>query len=250
MAASGRGGPDAPPPLVPGCRRQCDRSRGTAARPPRAATSRSPGRPAPRPTRSARHRAPTPAPGEGDWLLGMSSAGGADGETTTTVYITLQPLDRCRPPREKLPGRPGRQRRGRPRPPCWSAPTGRGPSRTPGSPGPRSKSGQLKVYSLVRRIGEDARPPRSCTGQKDVTAVGWAFDPKRAGHAARRRTTENRVWAVERRGRQGHRGGRRSPRGRGSSPTASTPTPASPGWRASRATRPTRPATAWPTPAR
>src|SRR4051812_15957138 len=29
--------------------------------------------------------------GEGNWLLGMQTAGGADGETATTTYVTLNP---------------------------------------------------------------------------------------------------------------------------------------------------------------
>jgi hypothetical protein len=130
--------------------------------------------------------------GEGNWLLGMTTAGGDDGETSSTVYITLNPST-GQATAHQLPGvraasaSPDQaallvsaDRR-------WAIPdTGIG--RT------EEKSGKPKLYSLT-----DGSPTvvdiRQRTGRSDVDPIGWAFDPTRAD-TLRVVDTKNRVWAV------------------------------------------------------
>ncbi len=142
---------------------------------------------------------PTPSPakvdtsaGEGNWLLGISSAAGADAETNITAYLTYNPSTGQATARE-LPG----VQAGTTTPEQaallvsadrhWAIPDialSRGEER----------SGKLKVYSLVDGATEVV-DIRDRTGKDDVTPIAWAFDPKRAD-TLRVVDTKNRVWVV------------------------------------------------------
>jgi hypothetical protein len=142
--------------------------------------------------------APTATPsadtsaGEGDWLLGVTSAGGADGEKSTTVYITYDPST-GKATASKMPGvgagsatseqaslLVSADRR-------WAIPD-------TGIPGAQGKSGQLKVYSPTDGTTKVV-DIHQLTGDDGVEAVGWAFDPKRPD-TLRIVDTKNRIWAV------------------------------------------------------
>ena len=133
------------------------------------------------------------ATGEGDWLLGVTSAGGADGEKSTTVYITYNPST-GKATASKMPGVVAGPPPAPPRPRCSSAPTAAGRSRTPGSLVPMGKSGQLKVYSPTTGTTKVVDIHQR-TGDDGVEAVGWAFDPLRPD-TLRVVDTKNRIWAV------------------------------------------------------
>ena len=122
----------------------------------------------------------------------MTNAGGADGEKTTTVYITYNPST-GQATASKMPGveaastTPGQaallvssDRR-------WAIPD-------TVIPAAEGKSGQLKVYSpadgTTKVIDIHQR-----TGDDSVVAVGWAFDPKRPD-TLRVVDSKNRIWAV------------------------------------------------------
>lgn len=130
--------------------------------------------------------------GEGNWLLGMSSAGGADAETSTTTYITYNPSTGQATAR-KLPGvqaastSPEQAALLVSADRSWAIPD-TGISRD------EEKSGRLKVYSL-RDNTSKVIDVRDRTGQADVRPIGWAFDPERAD-TLRVVDTKNRVWAL------------------------------------------------------
>jgi len=130
--------------------------------------------------------------GEGTWLLGMTTAGGIDGETSTSVYISYNPSTGQATARE-LPGvkaasasaeeasllvSADRQ---------WAIPDTTIPKA-------EEKSGELSVYSLTRG-GATKIDIGDRTGRDDVTPIAWAFDPERAG-TLRVVDTKSRVWAV------------------------------------------------------
>ena len=130
--------------------------------------------------------------GEGDWLLGVTNAGGADGEKSTTVYITYNPST-GKATASKMPGvgagsatseqaslLVSADRR-------WAIPD-------TGIPGAQGKSGQLKVYSPTDGTTKVVDIHQR-TGDDGVEAVGWAFDPKRPD-TLRVVDTKNRIWAV------------------------------------------------------
>ncbi len=130
--------------------------------------------------------------GEGNWLLGMTTAGGADGETSTSVYITYNPST-GQATAQKLPSVQAASaapeqaallvsadRR-------WAIPD-TGVSRS------EEKSGRLKVYSLADGTAKVV-DIRERTGKDDVHPLGWAFDPERAD-TLRIVDTKNRVWVV------------------------------------------------------
>jgi hypothetical protein len=131
--------------------------------------------------------------GEGNWLLAMTVAGGEDAEASTTVYLSYNPSTGQATPRQ-LPAVKGANSS-----PdqaallvsadrAWAIPD-TGISRAEG------RSGELKVYSLTG--GSDKVVDiRERTGQDDVEAIGWAFDPQRSD-TLRVVDTKNRVWAVE-----------------------------------------------------
>ena len=130
--------------------------------------------------------------GESNWLLGLTTAGGADAETSTTVYITYNPSTGQAKTR-KLPGVQAASaspeqaallvsadRR-------WAIPD-TGISRG------EERSGRLKVYSLADGTAKVV-DIRDRTGKDDVNPIGWAFDPERSD-TLRVVDTKNRVWAV------------------------------------------------------
>lgn len=130
--------------------------------------------------------------GQGNWLLGMTTAGGADGETSTTVYITLNPSTGQASAHE-LPGV-----RGASASPdqaallvsadrLWAIPD-------TGIDRAEEESGKPKVYSLADGSAK-VLDIRERTGKADVDPIGWAFDPERAD-TLRVVDTKNRVWAV------------------------------------------------------
>lgn len=130
--------------------------------------------------------------GEGDWLLGITTAGGADAEDATSTYISYNPAT-GQATAHKLPAV-------------------KGPSATPeqaallvsadrlwaipdtGIPRSQEKSGKLTVHSLT---GGPAKviDIRDRAGNDTVDPIGWAFDPERAD-TLRVVDTKNRVWAV------------------------------------------------------
>ncbi len=130
--------------------------------------------------------------GQGTWLLGMSSAGGADAETSTATYLNYDPSTGAATATE-LPGVKAASASSEQgvllvsTDRAWAIPD-------TGIPRAEGRSGKLKVYSLdngsVKVIDIAAR-----TGRSDVTAIGWAFDPERAD-TLRVVDTRNRVWAV------------------------------------------------------
>lgn len=130
--------------------------------------------------------------GEGNWLLGMTTAEGADGETSSTVYITLNPST-GQASAQKLPG--VRAASASPDQAAllvsadrhWAIPD-TGIDRT------EEKSGKLKLYSLTDGSTK-VLDIRERTGKADVDPIGWAFDPERAD-TLRVVDTKNRVWAV------------------------------------------------------
>lgn len=129
---------------------------------------------------------------EGNWLLGVQTAGGNDAEKSTTVYITYDPSTGQATTR-KMPGVTAASaspdlaallvsadRR-------WAIPDTE-ISRS------EEKSGRLTVYSLT----SDATKVidiRRASGVDGLRAIGWAFDPERAD-TLRVVDTDNRVWAV------------------------------------------------------
>ena len=185
--------------------------------------------------------------GEGNWLLGMPDGRRRRRRDQHHRLHHLQPLDRA----GHGPQAARRRRPPAPRPTQaallvsadrhWAIPDTE-------IPAAGEERGQLKVYSLADGTTKVV-DIRERTGEDDVKAIGWAFDPERAGHAAGRGHQEpglgGRTSPAARPPRRA-----RCPRAPGCSPTASTPTPASRTWRASTATRPSRRATASPTPRR
>lgn len=154
------------------------------------------GRPSASPSSSASSSA-TPAPvdtsaARGDWLLGLTTAGGADGETSTTVYLRFDPTTGKAVAR-RMPGVKAASvspdqaallvsadRR-------WAIPD-------TGISHDQERSGRLEVYSL-RDTTSTVIDLRARTGRSDVRPVGWAFDPNRAD-TLRVVDTRNRVWVV------------------------------------------------------
>ncbi len=140
---------------------------------------------------------PTPAAkadtsaGEGNWLLAVTSAGGADGETSTTTYISYNPSTGQATAR-KLPGVTAGSTSGDMSALLvssdreWAIPD-TGISRR------EEKSGRLTVYSLGGST--QIIDIRDRTGKDDVDAIGWAFDPARED-TLRVVDTKNRVWSV------------------------------------------------------
>jgi hypothetical protein len=140
----------------------------------------------------------TPAPkadtsaGEGNWLLGITAAGGSDAESTLTSYITYNPSTGQATAR-KLPG--VRAATTTPEQAAllvsadrnWVIPD-TGISRA------EEKSGKLKVFSLTDNSTKVV-DIRDRAGRDDVRPIGWAFDPERAD-TLRVVDTKNRIWVV------------------------------------------------------
>jgi len=130
--------------------------------------------------------------GQGNWLLGMTTAGGADAETSTTVYVTFNPST-GQATTQKLPGVQGASASPEQAALLVSADRAWAIPDTGISRG-EEQSGHLKVYSLS---GGDTLviDIRDRTGESDVRAIAWAFDPERAD-TLRVVDTRNRVWVV------------------------------------------------------
>ncbi len=136
--------------------------------------------------------APDTSAGEGSWLLGMTTAGGADGETSSSVYLSFNPSTGQATARE-LPGVKAASATGdqaavlvsadR----AWAIPD-TGISRED------EKIGRSKVYSLTDGSAK-VIDIRDRTGLSDVDPIGWAFDPARAD-TLRVVDTSNRVWSL------------------------------------------------------
>ncbi len=130
--------------------------------------------------------------GEGNWLLAMTSAGGADGETSRTTYITYNPST-GQATAKKLPGVQAGSTSGDQAALLvsadrqWAIPD-TGISRT------EEKSGRLTVYPLGAGTTKVV-DIRARAGKDDVDPIGWAFDPARAD-TLRVVDTKNRVWSV------------------------------------------------------
>jgi hypothetical protein len=130
--------------------------------------------------------------GEGRWLLGMSAAGGADGETSTMTYVSYDPSTGEATATE-LPGVKGASASAEQgvllvsADRAWAVPD-TSISRAEG------RSGKLKVYSLANGSPKVV-DIKARTGKSDVVAIGWAFDPERAD-TLRVVDTKNRVWSV------------------------------------------------------
>lgn len=131
--------------------------------------------------------------GEGTWLLGITTAGGADAETSTTVYLAYNPSTGQTTTHE-MPG----VRAGSASPEDaallvstdrqWAIPDTE-------IPRDRERSGKVEVHSLADGSTETI-DLRERTGKADVKPVAWAFDPDRPA-TLRVVDTENRVWAVD-----------------------------------------------------
>ena len=131
--------------------------------------------------------------GEGDWLLGIASAGGADGETSTTTYLTYNPATGKTTAR-RMPG----VKAGSATPEGaallvstdrrWAIPD-------PEISGAAERSGKLEVHSLT---GADSTviDVRKRAGRQDVKPIGWAFDPAEPA-TLRIVDSAHRVWRTE-----------------------------------------------------
>ncbi len=130
--------------------------------------------------------------GEGEWLLGITSATGADAETTVTVYVTLNPATGEATAR-RLPGVVAAS--STPREAALLVSTDRSWAIADTSISAKDeKSGQLTVYSLSDDTTETI-DMRERTGESDVKPIGWAFDPE-TDDTLRVVDSENRVWSV------------------------------------------------------
>ncbi|MCW2846942.1 MAG: hypothetical protein JWR90_916 [Marmoricola sp.] len=137
---------------------------------------------------------PTPdtSAGTGTWLLGMTTAGGADGESTTTTYVAYNPTTgeatkRALPPVSAASATPEQAALLVSASRKWAIPD-------TGISHAEEKSRKLKVYSLTDDTSTVV-DIRQRSGQADLDPIGWAFDPARAD-TLRIVDTKNRVWAV------------------------------------------------------
>lgn len=130
--------------------------------------------------------------GEGNWLLGLSTAGGVDGETSTAVYVSYNPATGQATP-HRLPGvqaastTPEQAALLVSSNRLWAIPDTQIEKA-------EENSGRLKLYSLTDGTAK-VIDIRERTGLDDIDAVGWAFDPARAD-TLRVVDTKNRVWAL------------------------------------------------------
>lgn len=130
--------------------------------------------------------------GEGTWLLALSTAGGADAETSTTVYVSYDPstgeaTTRKMPPVQAASANNGdaallisgnRE---------WAIPD-TATSRE------EERSGRLTVQSMAGTATK-VLDVRALTGQADLKPVGWAFDPTKPD-TLRVVGGDNTVWSL------------------------------------------------------
>ena len=128
----------------------------------------------------------------GDWLLGLQSAGGNDGEKSTTVYITYDPSTGQAKARS-MPGVTGASASSEVAPLLvstdrrWAIPDTSVPDH-------ETQTGKLTVYSVTSNATKVV-DIRKASGDNGLRPVGWAFDPERAD-TLRVVDTANRVWVV------------------------------------------------------
>jgi hypothetical protein len=131
--------------------------------------------------------------GEGDWLLGINSAGGADGETSTTTYLIYDPATGKTTTRRLPPVKAGSatsegaallvstDRR-------WAIPDTE-------IRGAAVKSGRLEVHPLTGGAPTTI-DLRKRAGRDDIKPNGWAFDPAEPA-TLRIVDSAHRVWRTE-----------------------------------------------------
>ncbi len=130
--------------------------------------------------------------GEGDWLLGITTAGGADGEATQTTYIVFNPSTGKATAR-KVPS--AEEASATPEEASLLVSSNRLYAITDTAvPRSQGTSGRLKVYSLA---GGPAKivDIRQRTGNDTVKPIAWAFDPTR-DDTLRVVDTKYRVWSL------------------------------------------------------
>lgn len=130
--------------------------------------------------------------GEGDWLLGITTAGGADGEATQTTYIVFNPSTGKATAR-KIPS--AEEASATPEQASLLVSTNRLYAITDTAV-PRSQglSGRLKVYSLASGATKVVDIHQR-TGDDSVKPIAWAFDPAR-DDTLRVVDTKYRVWSL------------------------------------------------------
>jgi hypothetical protein len=128
----------------------------------------------------------------GNWLLGLQTAGGEDAEKSTTVYVTYNPstgqaTKRAMPGVTAASASPALAALLVSADRTWAIPDTEISDH-------EENTGQLTVYSLTSDTTK-VIDIRRASGENDLRAIGWAFDPERAD-TLRVVDTANRVWAV------------------------------------------------------
>jgi hypothetical protein len=133
------------------------------------------------------------AAGNGDWLLRFTTAEGADGEQARAVYVRYNPTTGAATARS-LPSVTASDASQDEQVLMVSADHTLAIPDT-GVPGPEARTGKLTIYSLA---GDATRTLdiRALTGQPDLKALGWAFDPTTAD-VLRVVDSALRVWKVD-----------------------------------------------------
>jgi hypothetical protein len=131
--------------------------------------------------------------GQGQWLLSLSSAGGADAEKATTTYVSYNPSTGAATARTM----PGVNTPDADVPDAALLVSGDHQWAVPDTGVTRSEtsSGKLTVYSTTSKATKVV-DIRQRTGDGSLKAIGWAFDPQQA-EGLRVVDTRNRVWAVD-----------------------------------------------------
>jgi hypothetical protein len=155
-------------------------------------TSAKPSKSSPTPTPSSASAAVDTSLGKGTWLLGLSSAGGADAEKATTTYLNYNPSTGVTHIR-KMPGvntpsadpddaalLVSTDRK-------WAIPD-TSITRDEG------RSARLTVYSVTSGASK-VIDMRDRTGDSSITPLAWAFDPS-APESLRVVDSRNRVWLL------------------------------------------------------
>lgn len=137
--------------------------------------------------------AAAPALADGDWLVAVTTAEGADAEVNSTVYVTYNPTTGASTAR-KVPGIVGGSADGADAALLVSA------DRTWAIPDTdiarnETGSGQITVYSTLDASSKKL-DLRALTGEKDLKPVAHAFDPKRP-ETLRVVDSRDRVYAVD-----------------------------------------------------
>jgi hypothetical protein len=145
------------------------------------------------PTPSSASAAADTSLGKGTWLLGLSSAGGADAEKATTTYVSYDPSTGVAHAR-KMPGvntpsaDPDDAALLVSADRAWAIPD----TTIPRSEG---RSGRLTVYSPTSGATK-VIDMRQRTGDDSIMPLAWAFDP-RTPQRLRVVDSHNRVWVLD-----------------------------------------------------